>query len=99
MNMEKTLNFEKDLLAIIKEYKKDKWFDYWIKRYEKGHMPLTELALALTCYVDQLEIFERNDIKVIDVRPVQKMIVVSKADLKEASRLNRYFEFTIASRA
>ncbi len=97
--MERTLNFEKDLLVAIKEHKKDKWFDYWIKRYEKGYIPLTELALALTYYIDQLEIFKRNDIKVVDVRPVQKMIVVGKVDLNKASKLNQYFQFTIVSRA
>lgn len=93
------LDFKKDLLAELEKHAGGKWFVFYIDKYSKGILTLEDTIRALTCYTDQLSIYIRNGINVIDVNPRLKMIVVDKNDLTKASDLNRYFELIILSRA
>ena len=93
------LDFKKDLLAELEKHAGDKWFVFYVDRYSRGILTLEDTIRVLTCYIDQLSIYRRNGINVIDVNPRLNMIIVDKNDLAKASDLNKYFEFTISSRA
>lgn len=97
--MERTLDFKKDLLTELEKHAGDKWFVHYIDKYSKGILTLENTIRALTCYTDQLSIYKRNGIKIVDVNPRLNMIVVDKNDLIKASDLNQYYELTISSRA